>query len=472
MAHGHHLALSPDQAEATDPQRWKALVLLCVAQFMLILDVTVINVALPSIGADLHLDRVPLTWAVTSYTLCFGGLMLLGGRLGDTFGARRILLTGLIVFVLASLVTGLATGGPMLIGGRLAQGVGAALLSPSALATLTRTFHGAERNKALGIWAALGGVGFAVGAILGGVLAAGPGWRWVFFINVPVGLAVLALLPRLVAADRPQVRRRVDLPGAVLVTGATAALIYGLVNAGEAGWGSMATLVALVGAVVGYAAFALVERAVQEPLMDVRVLARRPVATGAFLMLVGTALLLGFVFLGSLYLQRVQGQSALTAGFLFLPVAVATAVAGHLAGRLIGQLGARVTAVGGLVLAGAGAVVLALSEGTAGIVIGLTIGAAGVVPVFVAATTTALGFVAHDEAGLASGVVNTFHEVGGSIGTAVLSTIAAVGIEQASTAGFAAAYTACAVGAGAAAIIALALVPRGKAQLPAGVHAH
>ncbi|MBT2227697.1 DHA2 family efflux MFS transporter permease subunit [Nonomuraea sp. NEAU-A123] len=472
MAHAPHLAHSPDQAEATDPRRWPALVLLCVAQFMLILDVTVINVALPSIGADLHLDRVPLTWAVTSYTLCFGGLMLLGGRLGDTFGARRILLTGLIVFVLASLVTGLATGGPMLIGGRLAQGVGAALLSPSALATLTRTFHGAERNKALGIWAALGGVGFAVGAILGGVLAAGPGWRWVFFINVPVGLAVLAWLPRVVAADRPQVRRRVDLPGAVLVTGATAALIYGLVNAGEAGWGSLATLGALAGAVVGYAAFALVERAVQEPLMDVRILARRPVATGAFLMLIGTALLLGSVFLGSLYLQRVQGQSALTAGILFLPVAVGTAVTGHLAGRLIGHLGARVSAVGGLLVAGAGAVVLALSEGTAGIVIGLTIGAAGVVLVFVAATTTALGFVAHHEAGLASGVVNTFHEVGGSIGTAVVSTIAAVGIEHASTAGFTAAYTACAIAAGAAAIIALVLVPRGKAQVPAGVHAH
>lgn len=455
-----------------DPRRWTALVLLCVAQFMLILDVTVINVALPSIGTDLHLDRVTLTWAVTAYTLCFGGLMLLGGRLGDTFGARRVLLAGLAVFTLASLATGLAASGPLLIVGRLAQGVGAALLSPSALATLTRTFHGAERNRALGIWAALGGVGFAAGALLGGLLTAGPGWRWVFFVNVPVGLVVLLWLPRLVPAARPEVRRRVDVPGAVLVTAATAALIYGLVNAGDAGWTSPATLVALAGAIAGYLAFALVERATREPLMDVRLLARRPIATGAFLMLIATALLLGYVFLGSLLLQRVQGLSALTAGLLFLPVAVGTAVAGHLGGRLIGRLGARAVAVGGLLVAGAAALVPALAQGTAGTVIGLTVGAAGVVPVFVAATTTALGFVSHHEAGLASGVVNTFHEVGGSIGVAIVSTVAASGIEHATTAGFGAAYVACAIGAGVAALIGLALVPAGKPHVPAGVHAH
>ncbi|MFG1706227.1 MFS transporter [Nonomuraea sp. M3C6] len=455
-----------------DSRRWIALVLLCVAQFMLILDVTVINVALPSIGSGLDLDRAWLTWAVTAYTLCFGGLMLLGGRLGDAYGTRRILLAGLTLFTLASLVTGLATSGPVLIGGRLAQGVGAALLSPSALATITRTFHGAERGKALGAWAALGGAGFAAGALLGGLLTAWPGWRWVFFINVPVGLAVLVLLPRMVAAHRPARRRRIDLPGAVLATGSTAALVYGLVNVGDSGWGSATTLLALGGALAGYVLFAVVERATAEPLMDVRILARRPVATGAFLMLAATALLLAMVFLGSLYLQRVQGMPALVTGLLFVPVALATGAVGHLAGHVIHRHGARGAAVSGLLLAAAGATVLALVDGTAGVITGLAIGAGGIVLTFVAATTTALGYVSQHEAGLASGVVNTFHEVGGSVGVAVVSAIAARGIEAGTASGFPAAYAVAAGAAVVAALIAVALVPKGKAHLPEGVHLH
>lgn len=469
MTHPH---LGTEHETTPDPRRWSALVLLCIAQFMLILDVTVINVALPSIGSALHLDRAWLTWAVTAYTLCFGGLMLLGGRLGDAYGSRRVLLTGLSTFVIASLITGLATSGPVLIGGRLAQGIGAALLSPSALATITRLFHGAERNKALGAWAALGGAGFAAGALLGGVLTAGPGWRWIFFINVPVGLVVLALLPRMVAAAPPAHGKRVDLPGAILVTASTAALIYGLVNAGDAGWGSAATLLPLGGALLGYLAFGLVERKAAAPLMDVRILARRPVAAGAFLMLIGTALLLAMVFLSSIFLQQARGLSALVTGVLFVPVALVTGVAGHLAGHLIGRHGARGTAFTGLLLAAAGATVPALLDGTAWVITGLAIGSGGVVLAFVSATTTALGFISHQEAGIASGIVNTFHEVGGSIGVAVVSTIASAGIQTGSTAGFGAAFVTAAVGALAAALVCLALVPAGKAHLPAGVHVH
>lgn len=446
--------------------------LLCVAQFMLILDVTVINLALPGIGSALQLDRALLTWAVTSYTLCFGALMLLGGRLGDVYGSRRILLTGLSVFVVASLVTGLATSGPMLIGGRVAQGMGAALLSPSALATITRLFHGTERNKALGVWAALGGAGFAAGALLGGLLTAGPGWRWVFFVNVPVGLAVLVLLPRTIAADPPAHVRGVDLPGAILVTASTAAAIYGLVNAGDAGWGSAGTLLALVGALVGYAVFGLVERRSAAALMDVRILVRRPVAVGAFLMLIGTALLLAMVFLGSLYLQRVQGLPALITGVLFLPVALVSGVAGHAAGHLIGRHGVRGAAFTGLLLASVGVTLPALLEGTAWTITGLAVGSGGVVLALVSATTTALGFISHQEAGLASGIVNTFHEVGGSIGVAVVSTVAATGIENGSSAGFGAAYATAAVAAALAALACLVMVPAGKAHLPAGVHVH
>ncbi|MFG2077093.1 MFS transporter [Nonomuraea maritima] len=467
-----HPRLDARNEAVADPRRWSALVLLCVAQFMLILDVTVINVALPGIGSALQLDRALLTWAVTSYTLCFGALMLLGGRLGDVYGTRRILLTGLSVFVVASLVTGLATSGPMLIGGRVAQGVGAALLSPSALATVTRLFHGAERNKALGVWAALGGAGFAAGALLGGLLTAGPGWRWVFFVNVPVGLAVLVLLPRTIAADPPAHARGVDLPGAILVTASTAAAIYGLVNAGDAGWGSAGTLLALGGALVGYAVFGLVEGRSAAALMDVRILMRRPVAVGAFLMLIGTALLLAMVFLGSLYLQRVQGLPALVTGVLFLPVALVSGVAGHGAGHLVGRHGARGAAVTGLLLAAVGVTLPALLDGTAWTITGLAIGSGGVVLALVSATTTALGFISHHEAGLASGIVNTFHEVGGSIGVAVVSTVAATGIENGSSAGFGAAYATAAVAAALAALACLVLVPAGKADMPAGVHVH
>lgn len=461
----------PTKPHAADSRRWTALALLCVAQFMLILDVTVINVALPSIDADLGLGRETLTWAVTSYTLAYGGLMLLGGRLADAFGARRTLLTGLVLFILASLITGLAENATVLIGGRVAQGVGAALLSPAALATVTRAFHGAERNKALGIWAALGGAGFASGAIIGGALTEGPGWEWVFFVNIPVGLAVLALLPRFVPAV-PGNGQRIDMPGAVLATAGTASLIYGLVKAGDTGWGSAQALVPLLGAPVLYALFVLVERSTKAPLMDVRILARRPVATGAFLMLAATALMLGYVFLGSIYLQHVRDLSALTVGVLFLPIAVGTGIGGHLAGHTIGHVGARWVAISGLLLAAVGGIVLTQWHGTAGTVTGLAIAIAGVVPVFVAATTSALGYVSHEEAGLASGVVNTFHEVGGSVGVAIVSTIAATGIESGAISGFDDAYTASAIIAVGAAAVAFFLVPRGKAAMPEGVHAH
>lgn len=472
MAHATHGTAETHPVPPAHPRRWTLLALLCLSQFMLILDVTVINVALPSIGADLHLSRESLTWAVTSYTLCFGGLMLLGGRLADAFGARLLLLSGLVVFTVASLVTGLADNGGVLIGGRLAQGVGAALLSPAALATISRTFHGPERNKALGIWAMLGGIGFAVGAMLGGVLTAGPGWSWVFFINVPVGLVLLVLLARLLPASAPHGDRRIDLPGAVLATTATGALIYGLIKAGDAGWGSADTLVPLFGSVVLYVLFTVVERKVSAPLMDLRILAKRPVAAGSFLMLVATGLLLGYIFLGSLYLQQVRGLSALATGALLLPVAVATAIGAHLAAHLIAHAGARPVAAAGLIVSGGGGLILALVDSTPGTVTGLAVGAIGIIPVFVAATTTALGFISHEEAGIASGVVNTFHEVGGAVGAAVVSTVAAAGIAAHTAAGFHAAYATLAVVAVVAAAVALAVIPPGKAELPEGVHVH
>ncbi|MER5426238.1 MFS transporter [Streptosporangium roseum] len=252
-----------------DPRRWRVLTLISVAQFMLILDVTVVNVALPAIGADLDLGRTALTWVVAAYTLLFGGLMLLGGRLADLLGARRLMLAGLALFTATSLACALAQEATVLLGGRIGQGVGAALLSPAALSTITTIFHGTERHRALGVWAALGGAGSAAGVLLGGILTAGPGWRWIFLINVPAGLAVLAALAALpmlaVAGTTRPSGERVDLLGALLVTTATGALIYGLVHAGEDGWASLVTVTALATALVLYALFFLRERSVPSP---------------------------------------------------------------------------------------------------------------------------------------------------------------------------------------------------------------
>lgn len=474
-AHAGHTAHAADTAP--DPRRWRALALLSVAQFMLILDVTVINVALPDIGADLNLGRSALTWAVTAYTLFFGGLMPLGGRLADAFGARRVLLTGLAVFTLASLATGLAGDAALLLGGRAAQGIGAALLSPAALATVTTGFHGPERNRALGVWASLGGIGFAAGVLFGGALTAGPGWRWVFFVNVPVGLALLAALPGALRGARPETSRDLDLLGAATVTAATGSFIYGMVHAGDSGWGSAGTLLPLGAAVLLYAAFAAVERTVRNPLMNVRMLGRRPVAAGAFLMLIASGLLISMFFLGSLYLQHLRGLGALRTGLLFLPAAFATGVGAHLAGRLVGTIGTRPVAFTGLALVAVGTGLLALlpASGSVGLhfLPGITIAAAGVGPVFVTATTSALAHVTHSEAGLASGVVNTFHELGAALGVALASTIAASGIAATpSVDGFTKAYTVFAITAATAAVLALRIVPPGKPQMTGGPHAH
>jgi EmrB/QacA subfamily drug resistance transporter len=480
MTHAHHTTdPAPAHAPASDPpaapRPGLLLLLLCLAQFMLVLDVTVVNVALPDMAADLHLGRETLTWVVTAYTLAFGGLMLLGGRLADAFGAHRTVLAGLALFTAASLVTGLASDASVLLGGRVAQGVGAALLSPSALAVVTTAFHGPARHRALGVWAAIGGTGSAVGVLLGGALTEGPGWEWVFYVNVPVGVLALAALPALLPRRAPQ-PARLDVPGATLVTAGTGALIYGLVKAGDTGWGDPATLLPLLAALALYAGFAAVERASRAPLMDPRMFTRRPVLAGAFLMLTATALLIAYFFLGSVYLQHVRGFSALRTGLVFLPVAVAVAAGAHLGSRFVGTLGGRPTAAAGLAIAAAGTFPLTRlsADGSvyAGLMPGLAVASLGLGAVFVTATTTALGMIAHEEAGLASGVVNTFHEVGGSVGVAVLSTVAAAGIERGAVGGFTDAFTVSAVTAAVAAVAALFVVPPGRPRTTGGPHVH
>lgn len=442
------------------PQRWKILGLVGIAQLMLILDVTVVAIALPHMGADLGLQRETLTWVVSGYTLAFGGLLLLGGRAADLFGARRLLLTGLLLFAAASLAAGLAATGPMLLGARIAQGLAAAILSPAALSLVVTIFEGDERNKALGIWSALGGSGAALGVLLGGLLTGGPGWPWVFYVNVPVGLVLLLLL----RAQLPQqqgvsVGARLDVPGAMLVTAATASLLYAVIGAGDRGWGSATTLALVAAAVMLYGGFVARQRLAASPLMDLRLLLRRPVATGTMLILVATALMISVFFLGTFYLQNHRGYGALQTGLLFLPVALATMLGANVAGRAIGRTGDRTLGVLGLLAAAAGMAIPALWGGTVAMMTGVSVAAAGTGAVFVVASATALGQVAPQESGLASGILSTFHEFGASLGAALVSTIAAASITGTSATGFSRGFTTGAILAATAAVLTLILTP-------------
>ena len=367
-----------------------------------------------------------------------------------------------------ALVHALATSPAVLIGTRAAQGVGAALLSPAALSIITTTFHGPERHRALGVWAALGGGGAAAGVLVGGMLTSGPGWQWVFYVNVPIGVLVAALVPAIVAAPRRQ-PGRIDLAGALLVAAASAALIYGLVRVGEGGW-----LPAVAAAAALYAAFVVVERKVPAPLVRLGLLIQRPMAAGVATMLTASALLISGSFLCSLLLQHAIGMSALQTGLLFLPVAVATGLGAHIAGRLVARTGPRPVAAGGFGLAAAGYALLGLLDtGTnvwLGVLPGFVLAAAGLGAGFVTATTTALTRVDAHHAGMASGAVNTAHELGAAFGVAVVSAIAGASVDTATAhvagiGGFTDAFWACAAASFVAAVVLTMLLPAGRAPV-------
>src|SRR5215213_1491998 len=465
------------QASA-DPRRWRALAVLSMAQFMLILDLTVVNVALPDLGADLGLGRAAFTWTVSVYGLVFGGLLLFGGRLADSFGARPMILTGLVIFTLASLASGLAQNETLLLGGRFGQGVGAALLSPAALAAITTGFHGVERNKALSMWASLGGVGFTAGVLIGGLLTSGPGWRWVFFINVPVGIVLVAAIRALVPLRRhPDRTARLDVLGAVTVTAATGLFIYGMLNAGNAGWADLGTLLAIAAAIVLYGVFVVVERTVPTPLLHPGLLARRPVAAGAFLMFVAAGVLIADLFLGSQYLQHLLCRSVLDTGLFFLPAALSLMIGAITSGRLVGTICTRPVAVVALTLVAIGNALLIDLSADGNLYVealpGVMVFALGGGPLFVCATTTALGRVSLHEAGLISGIVNTFNQLGAAICVAVASTVAAAGLTRTpSIEGFTDAFTVFTVAAAMAAVLSLRLVPSGTPQMTGVPHAH
>jgi EmrB/QacA subfamily drug resistance transporter len=415
---------------APDPLRWKALVVLAVAQFMVVLDASIVNVALPSIQTDLDFSDSSLQWVVNAYTLAFGGFLLLGGRAADLFGRRRVFIAGLGLFSIASLAGGFATTSEWLIIARGVQGLGAAIVAPAALSIVTTTFtEGAERNKALGIWGALAGAGGAVGVLLGGMLTEWAGWEWVLFVNVPIGVAAAVLAPRFVRESKGQEETSLDIAGATLVTGGLVVLVYALVDAESAGWGSGQTLGLIALALVLLTAFVVVElRLVKHPVMPLQIFRNRNVASAdAVALLVGASLFSMFFFI-SLYLQQVLGFSALDAGLAYLPLALTIIVSAGSASQLVTKVGPKPILVTGLVLTAVG--LLLFTQVSVGgsylgdVLIPSLVVAAGLGFSFVPLTITAVAGVTHNEAGLASGLINTAQQVGGALGLAVLSSIA------------------------------------------------
>jgi EmrB/QacA subfamily drug resistance transporter len=460
----------PDAAgeQAGGRRPWTLMAVLSVAQFMVILDATVVNVALPSIARSLSLAAGDVQWIVTAYVLASGGLVLLGGRAADLAGGRRVFLAGLAVFTAASLASGLAPAAGVLIAARAAQGLGAALLTPAALSVITTSYAGAQRATALGVWGALGGAGAAAGVLAGGVLTTWLGWRSVFLVNVPVGVAAglagLHLLPRREPRRETsrETSRGLDLPGAVLAVAGLVTLTYALAGAPAHGWGSARTLALLALAAVLLTAFAVAERSVSRPLVPPRLWRTRSLVAGVLVMLGATGILVATFFLNSLYLQEVQGASALRTGLAFLPVALVIGAGAHLAARLLPKAGSRVLIVAGLVVIGAGALLLtgvsARSGYLTGFLPGLLVTGAGAGLVLPATAVTALSEIAAGHAGLASGLMTAAHEIGAALGVAVFSAVA-VAAGGGIASGYRHGFVIAAAVAGGLAVVAALLVP-------------
>ena len=407
-----------------------ALALLAMAQFVVVLDASIVNVALPSIGEDLDFAQGDLSWVINSYTLFFGGFLLLGGRLADLLGRRRMFIWGMWLFAAASLVGGLAQSDIWLIAARAVQGLGAALISPAALAIVTTTFsEGAERNKALGVWGAVAGSGGAAGVLLGGILTETLGWEWVLFVNTPIGIAAALLAPRLLEDSRDESRASFDIAGAVSVTAGLALLVYTLVDANDAGWGSTQTLVLGGIALALLAAFLVIESRTRHPLMPFSIFRLRTLRGANVIgLLLGMSLFSMFFFI-SLYMQQVLGYEPLKAGLAYLPLAGLIIVSAGLASQLVTRVGFKPTLVAGLLFVAAGLLWFGQVSAPGGSYVGdvlfpSMLAAIGLGLSFVPVTIAAVTNVKPDEAGLASGLINTSQQVGGALGLAILATVA------------------------------------------------
>ncbi len=426
-------SLSTAQAPPSYTPRAKdlALLLLAVTQFVIVIDASIVNVALPSIGYSLHFARADLSWVVNAYTLTFGGFLLLGGRLADLLGRRRMFMLGLVVFSVSSFAGGIAQSDAWLLAARAAQGLGAAIVSPAALSIITTTFaEGAERNRALGVWGAVAGAGGAAGVLLGGILTSGLNWRWVLFVNVPIGLAAAALAPRTLHESRAEGGASTfDLPGAVAVTGGLSLLVYAIVDTVNVGWGSTTTLLRLAGAALLLVAFVVIELRQRHPLMPFSIFRLRTLRGADIVgLLIGMSLFSMFFFI-SLYLQNVLHYSPIKTGISYLPLAVGIILSAGAASQAVTRFGFKPPLIAGLLLIAAGLLWFSQVPGTGGSFAGDVLGpsllaAAGLGFSFVPVTIAAVTGTKPHEAGLASGLINTSQQVGGALGLAILATIA------------------------------------------------
>jgi len=468
-----HTAIDHTQvtSEATGkaPARWLLPVLL-VAQLMVILDITAVNIALPHIASDLHLSGSTISWTITSYSLIFGSLLLFGGRAADLLGRRRMFLTGLGVFTASSLASAMAGSATMLFASRAGQGLGAAILSPAALSIITSSFHGSQRAKALSAWGAVGGAGAAIGVLVGGVLTQFTDWRTIFYVNLPVAAVLLFASLKVVPADAQKPRwRGLDLAGAALATTSLAAIVYGITQAHAAGWTSIQTHICGIGGLVGLAAFAIYELHIDKPLLRVERIADRAIGGGLLLMLAVAGTIFGLFLLCSLYLQNVLGWGPLTTGLAFVPLALSAGIGSHGAGHLISKHGVRgplagafaVAAVGMFMLSRVGAQGSYLTDVLPGMLIaGVALGVATV-----SVSVAILTGIRQEESGMISGLNSTGHEIGGTLGIAIFSTIAAGGgamFGPQAASGIGNAFLIAALVASLASVAALAILPRAK----------
>jgi EmrB/QacA subfamily drug resistance transporter len=410
-------------------RRGLLMLLLCGAQFLVVLDATIVNVALPSIQRALGFSEQNLQWVASGYALTFAGFLLLGGRAADRLGRRRIFMSGVLLFIAASLAGGLATSPGMLLGARFVQGLGGAMLSPAALSLLTTSFGGAARARALGIYGAIGGAGGAAGVLFGGLLTSGPGWRWVLFVNVPLGIAIVAATPSLISGSRQATRLGdLDLPGAFLVTGALLLLVYGLTRAPDVGWAAPRTIAEFAGAFVLLALFAANEVRATRPLLPLRTFALPGVTSANVAALLQFSAVIPVFFFLTLYLQDVQRYSALRAGLAFLPLAGGVIVIAPSASRLVGRFGPAPTLIAGPLVFAAGLAYLSRLpvRGTylADVLPGLVMVAVGAGLGFVSIINAATRGVPRRDAGVAAGLVNTMQRVGSAVGLAVLTAVA------------------------------------------------
>ncbi len=424
-------AVAPISAPARSSNRWLVLVIACLAQFMVVLDATIVNVALPSIQHGLHFSPSNLPWVINAYTLIFGGFLLLGGRAADLLGRKRLFAAGIALFSFASLLNGLAQSPTMLIVGRGLQGLGGALLSPAALSIITTTFTRTdERTRALGVWSAIAAGGGAVGLLLGGVLTDLVSWPWIFIVNVPVGIAALIATLRYVPESRADLTHRTfDLRGAVTVTSALIVIVFAIVKSTAWGWGSPKTIGLMAAGLALLALFVVLERRSPAPLVRLSIFRIRTLAVADVVLLLVASGMFGMFFFASLYVQEILGYSPLKAGLAFLPVTAGIVIGAGLAQPLVRRIGVRNVALIGVSLATVGMIVLTQlpvhGSYLGDLLSGLLPMSIGMGLTFVPITLLGTGGVKDEDAGLASGLFNTAQQVGGSLGLAILASLAA-----------------------------------------------